>query len=295
MLLLIHSVEFSVNRIDRKGCWSWHVSKINIIFLQLYLLHFLFNMSTDSFFTWSRRFVPKKLEFRLLHRTWSPGWPVVAKNPLVLTYLDIPNRPSWKHFWIRLSRSELTVDFFEIVLDETNFDCALQIRMLISWTCKNLQQMLLVCRFSNWLISNAISLNSFDKISMEMFLIKCGCYVKMFICVFDQFSSRHFERKYGSATAHLVFFAPFCWEYESRIFPSNRSDCLPEVCQSSSHKPANVGCSCVWLSNFHSSNCFKFAVDCDWSCKISQNVPNSVFFPKKSRVFLKSLKVANLR
>ena len=206
MLLLIHSVEFSVNRIDRKGCWSWHVSKINIIFPQLYLLHFLFNMSTDSFFTWSRLFIPKKLQFRLLHRTWSPGWPVVAKNPLVLTYLDIPNRPSWKHFWIRLSRSELTVDFFEIVLDETNFDCALQIRMLISWTCKNLQQMLLVCRFSNWLFSNAISLNSFDKISMEMFLIKCGCYVKMFICVFDQFSSRHFERKYGSATAHLVFF-----------------------------------------------------------------------------------------
>ena len=123
-----------------------------------------------------------------------------------MTYLDITNRPSWNHFWIRLSRSELTVDFFEIVLDETNFDCALQIRMLISWTCKNFQQIMLVCRFSNWLISNGIGLNSFDKISIEMFLIKCGCCVKMFICVFDQFSIRHFERKYGSATAHLVFF-----------------------------------------------------------------------------------------
>ena len=206
MLLLIHSVEFSVARIDRKGCWSWHVSKINIIFLQLYLLHFLFNMSIDSFFTWSIRFIPKMLEFRLLHRTWSPGWPVVTKSLLVLTYLDIPNRPSWKRFWIRLSRSELTVELFEVVLNQTNFDCALQIRMLISWTCKKLQKMLLVCRFSFWLIFNAIGLNSFDKISIEMFLIKFGWCVKMFICVFDHFSIRLFQRKYGSATAHLVFF-----------------------------------------------------------------------------------------
>ena len=174
-----------------------------------------------------------------------------------MTYLDIPNRPSWKHFWIRLSSSELTVDFFEIVLDETNFDCALQTRMLKSWTCKKLQKILLVCRFSKWLISYALSLNSFDKISIEMFLIKCGCCVKMFICVFDQFSSRHFERKYGSATAHLVFFAPYCWEYESKIFPSNRSVFLPEVWQSSSHKQANIGCSRVWMSKFYSSNCFK--------------------------------------
>ena len=48
MLLLVHSVEFWVTRIDRKCCWCWHASKINLIFLQLYLLHFPFNMSIDS-------------------------------------------------------------------------------------------------------------------------------------------------------------------------------------------------------------------------------------------------------
>ena len=85
----------------------------------------------------------------------------------------------------------------------------------------------------------------------------------------------------------LFFFAPYCWEYESKIFPSNRSVFLPEVCQSSSHKQANIGCSRVWLSNFYSSNCFKFAVDCDWNCKISQNVPNSGFFSQIDRCFEK--------
>ena len=49
MLLLIHSVEFWVTRIDRNWCWSWHASKINLIFLHLYLIHFPLYVSIDSF------------------------------------------------------------------------------------------------------------------------------------------------------------------------------------------------------------------------------------------------------
>ena len=49
MLILIHSVEFWVTRIDRKCCWSWEASKINLILLQLYLLQVPFTESIDSF------------------------------------------------------------------------------------------------------------------------------------------------------------------------------------------------------------------------------------------------------
>ena len=58
---------------------------------------------------------------------------------------------------------------FELFSDGTNFNCDPQTGLLISWICKKFQLMFLVCRFSNWLSSKAISLNSFDKVSIEMF------------------------------------------------------------------------------------------------------------------------------
>ena len=62
---------------------------------------------------------------------------------------------------------------------------------------------MLACLFSNWLVSKAIGLNSFDEISIELFLVKFGLCVKM-ICLFDQFFIRHFEGIYRSATAPPV-------------------------------------------------------------------------------------------
>ena len=62
---------------------------------------------------------------------------------------------------------------------------------------------------------------------------------------------------------------------ESKIFLSNRCVFLPDVCHLSSRKWANMGCSRVW--NFFSSNCSKFAVECNWNSKISQNIQNFGF------------------
>ena len=64
--------------------------------------------------------------------------------------------------------------------------------------------MLLVCRFSKWLICKAIGLNSSDNISIEMFLVKFGLCVKMICCLVDQFFIRYIDGKYRSATAPLV-------------------------------------------------------------------------------------------
>ena len=49
MLLLILSVEFWLTGNDRKRCWSGHASIIYLIFVQLCLLHFPFNVSFGSF------------------------------------------------------------------------------------------------------------------------------------------------------------------------------------------------------------------------------------------------------
>ena len=55
------SVEFwKTSRIDRKSCWSWHASKINLIHLPLYLLQSPSEISFDSFCTWSWRSIPNK-------------------------------------------------------------------------------------------------------------------------------------------------------------------------------------------------------------------------------------------
>ena len=64
--------------------------------------------------------------------------------------------------------------------------------------------MLLVCRLSSWLISKSIGFNSFDKISIEMFLVSFGLCVKMICYLFDHFSIRHIDGKYRNATAPLV-------------------------------------------------------------------------------------------
>ena len=75
--------------------------------------------------------------------------------------------------------------------------------MLITWKCKKVQLMLLVCRISNWLISKAVSWNFFVEVNIQMFLVTFGLFVKM-ICLLDQFFIRHIDGKYGKATAPLV-------------------------------------------------------------------------------------------
>ena len=123
-----------------------------------------------------------------------------GKSSISVDYLDIPNRPSRKqHFWIRRSKSKLTVAFFWMFLRWKNF-----------WLCPldwnvdklNMQKgsiIIVVCRFSNWLISKATGLKSFDNISIEMFLVKIGLCVKMICFLFDHFFMRHIDRKYRSS------------------------------------------------------------------------------------------------
>ena len=123
MLLLIHSWEFWETRNDKKCCWSWHASIINLMFLQLYLPHFPFNVSIDGFLLEAGcSFLKKNHENYLLHWTWCLDWPNVTKVLLVLNYLDIPTRPSWKHhFWLRLSRCKLAVTSFWMFLRWNKF------------------------------------------------------------------------------------------------------------------------------------------------------------------------------
>ena len=107
---------------DRKCCWSWHASRINLLFLRLYFLHFSFNASIDSFLHETDGSFLKIMKFVFVHRTWSPDWPNVAKVLLLLNYLDVPNRASRKqHFCIRLSRSRLRVASFRRFLRWNNF------------------------------------------------------------------------------------------------------------------------------------------------------------------------------
>ena len=67
--------------------------------------------------------------------------------------------------------------------------------------------MLLECRFSNGLVSKAIGLNSFDKISIEMFLVNFGLCVKMICCLSDHFFIHHFENI--AVRLCLLFFDAF--------------------------------------------------------------------------------------
>ena len=106
---------------------------------------------------------------------------------------------------MRLSRSELTVT-----------SCWMFLRWNKFWLCPldwnvdklNMQKgsINVVCWFSNWLISKAIDFNSFDKIAIQMLLVKFGSCVKMIYSLFDQFFIRHIDGKFRSATAPLVLF-----------------------------------------------------------------------------------------
>ena len=60
-------------------------------------------------------------------------------------------------------------------------------------------------------ILEAIGLNSFDKLPIEMFFVDFGLFVKM-ICFFDKYFIRHIDGKYRSATALLVYI--FHCDYE---------------------------------------------------------------------------------
>ena len=91
--------------------------------------------------------------------------------------------------------------------------------MLINWTCKKVQLMLLVCRFSNWFISKPVGVNSFsfDKIiSIEMFLVKFGWGVEK-ICFFDHFLSAKLTEKVKMRLSFLLII--FVQKYsEKRTF-----------------------------------------------------------------------------
>ena len=156
-------------------------------------------------FKWSRRLIPKNHENRLLHRIWSPHWPNVAKVIIVLNYLDIPNPTSRKQrYWIRLSRSEMTVTSFWTFLPYDKFWLR-----LLDWNFDKLNMQKgsinVVCRLSNWLISKAISLNSFDKLTIEMFLVKFGWCSKRICCLFDRIYIRLISLKISHAIEPLVF------------------------------------------------------------------------------------------
>ena len=140
--------------------------------------------------SWYSNF-PKNHEICLLHRIWFPEWPKVVKVLFVFNYFDVSTRPSQKQlFRIRLSRSQLTLTSFWIFPKWNYF-----------WLCpvdwnndrlklQNVQLRFLVCRFLNWLISKAMGLNSFNKISLEIFLVNFGSFVQVvqvICCMLDQF------------------------------------------------------------------------------------------------------------
>ena len=78
------------------------------------------------------------------------------------------------------------------------------IGMLINRTSKKVHLILLLPQFSNWIVSKAIGLNSFDKILIDMLLAKFGFCVKIICCLFGQFFIGYIDEKYRSAFAHLV-------------------------------------------------------------------------------------------
>ena len=51
--------------------------------------------------------------------------------------------------------------------------------------------MFLVCRFSNWLVCNAIGLNCFDELNIEMFLGIFDLFVEIICCLLDKFFPPH--------------------------------------------------------------------------------------------------------
>ena len=109
-------MEFGVTRNDKKCCWSWHAWIINLKFLQLYLLHFPFKVSIDSFLLEADFSFLKDMKIIFYIELGVIDWPTVAEVLLVLNYLDIPTRPSWEPFWICLSRCKLAVTSFSMFL-----------------------------------------------------------------------------------------------------------------------------------------------------------------------------------
>ena len=160
-------MEFWVTRNDKKMLLVLTCLDNQNHLLQLYL-HFPFNVSIDSFLSNAGCFFLKDMKIAIYNWLSVLTDQIWQKFFLVLTYLDIPTRTSWmKHIWIRLSRCvKLQWHLFECFLNGTNFHCVRLIAMLISRTCKNVELMWLVCRFSNWLISKAVALKSFDKVSI---------------------------------------------------------------------------------------------------------------------------------
>ena len=101
---------------------------------------------------------------------------------------------------------------FWVILRWSNFWLFPSDRKIDELTCKKVRLMFLGCQFSNWLVFKAIGLNSFDKICIEIFLVKFGLCVKTICCLFDKFFIRHIDGKYRSATGPLVYHLPRFFE-----------------------------------------------------------------------------------
>ena len=132
----------------------------------------------------------------------------------MLNYLDIPPRLSRKIniFQFFFQGPNWQWHFFQCFLDETISDCVPQIGILISWTCKKVQLMLLIFRFSNWLISKAMGFDSFVKISIEMFLVKFGLCAKNDLFVRPIFYSPHWRKISQCDSACLICaLSPLLW------------------------------------------------------------------------------------
>ena len=92
------------------------------------------------------------------------------------------------------------------------------------------------------------------------------------------------------------YFAPYSLEYESKILLSN--GCVFYPIFANWVRTKNDVDSHFWMWKLFSLNCSKFAVECNWNSKNSQNIQNSGsfwknrldgFFRKKSWNFSKSL------
>ena len=99
------------------------------------------------------------------------------------------------HSWFYLSSLNWRWHLSQFFLEWTSFNGVRCIGMLMSWTCKKIPSMIFVCRFSSSLTSKTISLISFDKISIEIYLVQFAWCVKMNFCLLDQFAIGHIDGK----------------------------------------------------------------------------------------------------
>ena len=139
-------------------------------------------------FTWDELFVSKYHEEYSLHRNWSPHWPKVANEQIVLGYLDILTRPSRElQIWIFVSKSELTLKSSGFFIERIISDCVPSIGNLMVRKCKR-APLTFIFRWSQ--NSKATGLNSSDKVSIETFFSTTVFSLKVIWWVFEHYFLR---------------------------------------------------------------------------------------------------------